>query len=732
MFKKGIPFITTLALLVFVAQAPAGPNANAVLSLDLIADGETGNQIDDGVTAGIVSGQGTKIAVEVFAKGVTTPLVGVKIEFEFDTSVLKFDKAENSAFLVVFPDLTGANFANTAHITLPESGFIGRAEFSTIADVTGQEFTLGIKKVTLAQSAVSSDVIITTNVISFNANAMTSPDFDSDGTVGISDFLLFVEQFGLSRGDERYDARYDLDGNGRIGIGDFLIFVDAFGKKVPSSSRIVTIPDANLRTAIEDALGKAISTPITEAEMATLEVLDARNRGIRDLEGLQFATNLTSLSLGRAKAENRYGISPGIFAQVEYLPADEVNEISDVSVLSSLTRLTYLDLHRNNISDIAPLAANTGLGSGDQVDVTGNPLNDASINTHIPALQDKGVDVSFDEIVVAANGDPKIYNGNVFVLPVVEDLVTDQLSMRDYTTRFYEHFDDAFDFLIIWSNLYYREDMVRGYAGVYSSVMNDVQGIGKSFYSHNGNWGSAGKLQGVIHMPDFWGHGVLIHEVMHQWANFVVPTSFGAHWGFSSANGVLGGFDIANLVDHDGGQYSAGWFSPAGSFGNIYGPIELYLAGLIPSEDIPEILVAEDGKWLLNDEDNRVEDDKGHWIFTASRFKTYTIEDIIAEHGPRVPDHLQSQKDFRAAAILLIDEDHPATKEVLETVSRNVSWFSHAGSDEFDQHNFYEATGGRATITMDGLSQFQRRSATKRLVRRSFGTPPPPIVDHWE
>ena len=59
-----------------------------------------------------------------------------------------------------------------------------------------------------------------------------NPDFDGDGIVGISDFLLFVDQFGFSRGDGGYDARFDLDGDGVIGIGDFLIFVDYFGKKV--------------------------------------------------------------------------------------------------------------------------------------------------------------------------------------------------------------------------------------------------------------------------------------------------------------------------------------------------------------------------------------------------------------------------------------------------------------------------------------------------------------------
>ena len=330
--------------------------------------------------------------------------------------------------------------------------------------------------------------------------------------------------------------------------------------------------------------------------------------------------------------------------------------------------------------------------------------------------------------VVTAHGDPQIYNDNVFVLPVTEDLATDQLPIQDYAARFYEYFDDAFDFLMIWSNLYYSEDMVRRYSGVYFGVKNNVQGIGSEIYSDNGSWGSAGKLQGVIHMPDFSNYGVLIHEVMHQWANNVIPTSAGPHWGFSSANGVLGGFDIANLVDHGGGRYSASWFFPAG-FYNIYSPIELYLAGFIPPENVPDLLIAEDGEWLLDDEGNIVGDDEGYPIFTASRFKTYTIEDIIAEHGPRIPDHSQAQKDFRAAAILLIDEDRPATKEILETVSRNVSWFSHAGSDEFDQHNFYEATGGRGTITMDGLSSLKRRAGAKRLVPSSFGTPPPPIVD---
>ena len=279
----------------------------------------------------------------------------------------------------------------------------------------------------------------------------------------------------------------------------------------------------------------------------------------------------------------------------------------------------------------------------------------------------------------------------------------------------------------------------------YVGVMNDVQGIGTSIFS-DGSWGSAGKLQGVINFgsnsiysisdrgQSIVSEGPTLHELMHRWANFIVPSSYGSHWGFSSANGNIGGFDIADLVDHGSGRYSAGNLTVSGVADNIkpYSPIELYLAGFIPSAEVPDLWVAEDGQWLLDGEGRIVRADDGDQIFSTSRVTTYTIEDIIAEHRPRVPDHSQAQKDFRAAVILLISEDYPATREILETVSRDVSWFSHAGDDESHRYNFYEATGGKGTMAMDGLSQFKSRASAKRLVPSSFGTPPPPIVDHWE
>ena len=219
---------------IFAGQTIAGPNANAILSLDLITDGGAGNRMDDGAITGTVSGDGQSIAIEVFAANVRTPLIGIVLKFDFDPSLLTFVKAGNRAFPLTLPEgSVGANFATGTPVTLALSGFLARAEFETVADVSGREFSIGIEMVRLAESTTSSDVLTSANVITFNATA--SPDFDGNGTVGFSDFVQFASRFGAQQGDTGYDARFDLDADGVIGFSDFLIFARNFGKEVPTA-----------------------------------------------------------------------------------------------------------------------------------------------------------------------------------------------------------------------------------------------------------------------------------------------------------------------------------------------------------------------------------------------------------------------------------------------------------------------------------------------------------------
>jgi len=423
--RKRLLFFALFGLLICTGEATAGPNANAVLSLDLIADGGVGNERDDGVTSGTVSGQGTKIAVEVFAKGVTTSLVGVRIEFDFDASVLTYVGARNSVFLIFIPEAIGTVLATpgSSPVTLSESGFLARAEFTTTVDVTGREFSIGIKRVVLAGDTNArpvEDEITTTEVIRFNA--ASSPDFNNDGIVDLADYGLFRLQWDTRAGGPNWDAKFDLNGDGVIDLGDYDIFRDNWNKTFPVSpsdgsddEEIVSIPDMNLRAVVEDSLGKASGETITREEMATLTRFAAVNANISDVTGLEFATNLTALALVNNSITDLSPLSGLTNLASLTLDRNTITDISplsgltsltrlylfsnsivDISPLSNLTSLTSLWIQNNSIVDISPLVANTGLDSGDEVDVRSNPLNATSINTHIPALQDRGVEVSFD------------------------------------------------------------------------------------------------------------------------------------------------------------------------------------------------------------------------------------------------------------------------------------------------------------------------------------------------
>ena len=64
----------------------------------------------------------------------------------------------------------------------------------------------------------------------------SSSDFDGNGVVDFSDFLLFVTAFGSRAGQDRYDAKYDLDANGEIAFDDFLLFVHSFAASSPPTT----------------------------------------------------------------------------------------------------------------------------------------------------------------------------------------------------------------------------------------------------------------------------------------------------------------------------------------------------------------------------------------------------------------------------------------------------------------------------------------------------------------
>ena len=123
-----------------------------------------------------------------------------------------------------------------------------------------------------------------------------------------------------------------------------------FGLAQVADNSPVTIPDANLRAAIAQSLGKPSEAQLTVGDMLNLTLLDGQDANIQDLTGLEPARNLVNLYLQR-------------------------NSVTDISALSGLTQLRELYLGRNNVADISPLAGMTQLR---YLSLSGNSISDVS------------------------------------------------------------------------------------------------------------------------------------------------------------------------------------------------------------------------------------------------------------------------------------------------------------------------------------------------------------------
>ena len=129
----------------------------------------------------------------------------------------------------------------------------------------------------------------------------------------------------------------------------------------PISGTVVHIPDPNLRDAIAEALGKNPNASITVEEMERLGPdLDARNRSIRDLTGLQFAINLDELSLRDNQISDLSPIAD-LIKLIELTLSS--NPVSDLSPLRGLKNLTHLGLLHTRVSDLSPVAGLINLGN---------------------------------------------------------------------------------------------------------------------------------------------------------------------------------------------------------------------------------------------------------------------------------------------------------------------------------------------------------------------------------
>ena len=205
--------------------------SQATFSLFLDVDGAAGDQA---VTSLDVS-PGSVVSLQVFGKDIQNA-DGISVRFEYDAMQVLYEGFDPGSVLphaqvLALPstnptaiEVSLVSFGGKAAV---DSGLVGSIRFRTTSAFSGT--TLRLVCAELGRGGQREEVTFDNTSVALQLAVLT-PDFNGDGRVGFDDFVLFVGQFGLSRGDEQYEAKYDLDEDGTIGFGDFLIFGRSFGK----------------------------------------------------------------------------------------------------------------------------------------------------------------------------------------------------------------------------------------------------------------------------------------------------------------------------------------------------------------------------------------------------------------------------------------------------------------------------------------------------------------------
>ena len=116
---------------------------------------------------------------------------------------------------------------------------------------------------------------------------------------------------------------------------------------------MIEIPDPNLKQAVRESLKLPDEIPLTQQEMLRLKWLDAMDKGITDLTGLEHATFLKNARLDRNQISDLRPLAGLVHLENLELRG---NPIVDISPLMNLANLTHLGLNGNQIGDISPLA----------------------------------------------------------------------------------------------------------------------------------------------------------------------------------------------------------------------------------------------------------------------------------------------------------------------------------------------------------------------------------------
>ena len=178
-----------------------------------------------------------------------------------------------------------------------------------------------------------------------------------------------------------------IDDSELVGVGFTELTIEQFGVRSLAGLEFAT--DLEVLSLPDNLI--ADLTPI--AGLTGLRDINLAGNAIADLEALELLVNLQSLEIG-SNAIDDIG-SLGELSNLMTLGLSD-NMIEDITALAGLILLTDVDLSANQITDATPLLDNPGLGFGDTIDLTGNPLAVDTVCQVVPDLESRRVDVLFE------------------------------------------------------------------------------------------------------------------------------------------------------------------------------------------------------------------------------------------------------------------------------------------------------------------------------------------------
>jgi hypothetical protein len=264
--------------------------------------------------------------------------------------------------------------------------------------------------------------------------------------------------------------------------------------------------------------------------------------------------------------------------------------------------------------------------------------------------------------------------------------------------KLYSVLPDVFDFAMVMPGMQIQRPGDLAENVPYNVlVSNSAENIGMDILDNTAHFGSSGRLKSVIY-HSFGKLDIFDHEVGHTWG-MAIGQSLGlinedydvnqGHWNkMADIQGQMGAYFFGNsgAIGHFAYNGDETWHLVANTEVEPYSPLELYVMGLIPPEEVPPIHILTNP----NTADlNRI----------TATYRTVTIDQVIqAEGGPRNPTYAESQKAFSLAFI--ITQDVPFNDAAYAYFSLLAhSLVTEEAPESCCLAPFYWATGGRGTLT---------------------------------